>query len=351
MRIFLTGHLGYIGSVMAARMVEAGHEVTGLDAGYFAECRFVDPLVSVPELRMDLREVEARDLESYDAVVHLAALSNDPLGNLDPAWTMAINHRGAVRLAAQARQAGVPRFLFSSSCIMYGASEAAEVDEDSPLAPRTAYARSKVEAERGIAALATPDFSPVFLRNGTVYGVSPYMRFDTVLNNLAGAAVATGCVRIFGDGEPWRPVVQVDDVASVFLAALAAPRERLHNQAINAAAASVNYRVIDLARAVIQAVPGARLECLDQPDADRRTYRANFDKIGRLLPSFRLRWSVEEGIARLVDDLQRRGVTEAEFTGPRYTRMPWLRGLIETGRLGEAMRQDESVKYGEAVTA
>ena len=347
MRILLTGHLGYLGSVMAARFVEAGHLVTGLDTGLFAECLFTEPLPGggsgIPELRRDLRDVDAGDLSGYDAVVHLAALSNDPVGNLNPDWTMAINHRAAVALAAQAREAGVRRFVFSSSCIMYGASAVAEVNEDSPLDPKTAYARSKVEAERGIAALATPEFSPVFLRNGTVYGISPRMRFDTVLNNLAGAAVATGRVTIHGDGSPWRPVVHIEDVAQVFLAALEAPRDRVHNQAINAAAASVNHQVIDLARAVVAAVPGARLECLGQSDIDRRTYKANFDKIARLLPNFELRWSVEAGVAQLVEAFQRRGLSEADFVSPRYTRMKWLGGLIEAGRVDSALRLCQEV--------
>lgn len=346
MRILLTGHLGYLGSVMAARFVEAGHQVTGLDAGYFDECLFTEPLAaarSIPELRKDLRSLDAADLEGYDAVVHLAALSNDPLGNLNEDWTMAINHRAAVRLAELARAAGVGRFLLSSSCIMYGAASVADVNEDSPLDPRTAYARSKVEAERGIAALATSAFSPVFLRNGTVYGISPRMRFDTVLNSLAGAAVTTGRVTIQGDGAPWRPVVHIEDVAQVFLAALAAPRERLHNQALNAAAASVNHQVIDLARAVAAAVPGVTLECLGQPEADRRTYKANFDKIARLLPEFRLAWSVEAGVAQLVEAFRARGLTAADFTSPRYTRMKWLGGLIDRGRVDAELRLREEV--------
>ena len=343
MRIFLTGHQGYLGSVMAARFIEAGHRVTGLDAGYFAECQFIEPLVKTGELSKDLRDVTAADLQGYDAVVHLAALSNDPLGNLNEEWTMAINDRASVRLARLARSAGVERFLFSSSCIMYGASQTAEVNEDSPLDPRTAYARSKVQAERGIAALAAPGFSPVFLRNGTVYGVSPAMRFDTVLNNLTGAAIATGRVIIHGDGRPWRPVVHIDDVARVFLAALEAPRERLHNQAINAAAASVNCQVIDLARAVVAAVSGASLECLASPDADQRTYRASFEKIARLLPEFRPQWGVEAGVEQLVARLRRRGLTEAEFKSPRFTRMQWLEGLIGAGRVDAGLRLRQEV--------
>jgi len=343
MRIFLTGHLGYLGSVMAARFIEAGHDVTGLDAGYFEECVFTDrPVRPARQLRKDLREVTAHDLAGHDAVVHLAALSNDPLGSLSEEWTMDINHAASVRLAGLARASGVERFMFSSSCIMYGAAgEAVEVTEESPLAPKTAYARSKAAAEHDISALATRDFSPVFLRNGTVYGVSPAMRFDTVLNNLAGAAVASGQVTIHGDGRPWRPVVHIEDVASVFLAALAAPRERLHNEALNAASAAVNHRVADLAEAVVRAVPGARIRRLDRADADQRTYRAGFDKIARLLPEFKLAWPLERGVAQLVDELRRRGLSGGDFSSPRFTRLAWLRQLIGAGRLDESLRMGE----------
>ena len=347
MRILLTGHTGYIGSVMAAHLVEAGHEVTGLDAGLFDECLLTPRRVDLPRLAVasgDIRDVTARDLEGFEAIVHLAALSNDPLSDLNEDWTMEINHRASVWLAEQARAAGVERFVFSSSCIMYGAAEAQEVDETSPLDPRTAYARSKVAAEREIAALATPHFSPVFLRNGTVYGLSPAMRFDTVLNSLTGAAVATGRITIHGDGEPWRPVVHVEDVAALFAAVLAAPRELLHNEAINAATAAANYRIIQLAEAVARAVPGAEVERLGSPSADRRTYRANFDKLARLLPGYRPRWTVEAGAAQLAAELTRLGLTAEQFDSPRYTRLRWLRAQIDAGRLGARLRPAAGVE-------
>ena len=339
MRVVLTGHLGYLGSILAARLIEAGHEVTGLDAGYFDAPPFLGARARLAsELRMDLRDVEPADLAGHDAVVHLAALSNDPIGNLNEEWTREINTRASVRLAAAARQAGVARFVFSSSCIMYGAANETGVNEESPLVPRTAYARSKVEAERGIAALVTPDFSPVFLRNGTVYGASPAMRFDTVLNNLTGAAITSGRVVIHGDGRPWRPVVHIEDVAALFLAVLAAPRDRLHNEALNAGSANANHRVMDLARAVAGAVPGARVECLDRADADSRTYRAGFDKIARLLPEFRPQWNIDAGIAQLVRDFRGVGLDEAGFASPRFTRMKRLAMLIESGRVDGALR-------------
>jgi nucleoside-diphosphate-sugar epimerase len=223
-RVLLTGHLGYIGSVMAPMLVEAGYDVVGLDSGLFADCTLVPDVARIPEIPRDLRDVRPGDLDGFDAVVHLGALSNDPIGNLDESWTRDINDLASVRLAQLARDAGVERFLFSSSCIMYGMSEVADVDETSPLAPQTEYARSKARSEEAIKALATDQFSPVFLRNGTIYGISPRMRFDTVLNNLVASAATTGRVVVQGDGSPWRPVVHVEDVARAFIHVLEAPR-------------------------------------------------------------------------------------------------------------------------------
>jgi len=338
----MTGHNGYIGSVMAPRFVKAGHKVTGLDTGYFAECTLVNDPARVPAITKDLRELSERDLEGFDAVVHLAALSNDPIGNLNDGWTESINLEGSARLALLARSAGVSRFLFSSSCIMYGAAEATgEVNEDSPLDPKTAYARSKVLAEQAISTLATPGFSPVFLRNGTVYGLSPRMRFDTVLNSLVGSAVTTGKITIYSDGKPWRPVVHVEDVAAVFLAALEAPRERIHNQALNAAHESVNHQIRELAEITSATVPGCRIECLAQADADQRTYKTNFDKIRQVLPEFRLRWTVAEGVAQLVDTFRQLRLTEADFRDRRFTRLKWLRHLLDSERLDNNLRWQE----------
>src|SRR3990170_878084 len=246
-RILMTGHNGYIGSVMAPVFLQAGYEVIGLDTGYFRQCTFVPDLAAVPSIEKDIRDVAAADLEGIDAIVHLAALSNDPLGNLNGRWTEEINLRGSVRLAELAKAAGVRRFLFSSSCIMYGMSDAEVVAEGSPLDPRTEYARSKAEGERAIAALAGGGFAPVFLRNGTVYGASPRMRFDTVLNALAGSAGATGRIVVHSDGRPWRPVVHVQDVARLFLAVLEAPSDDVSNQIFNAGANHLNVQVIDLA--------------------------------------------------------------------------------------------------------
>jgi nucleoside-diphosphate-sugar epimerase len=338
MRVLITGHVGYIGSVMAPAFIEAGHEVTGLDTGYFAECTLVPDRVEVPAVRKDIRDIERSDLDGFDAVVHLAALSNDPIGNLNDRWTEEINFEASLRLAELAREAGVGRFLFSSSCIMYGMSEAAVVDETAPLDPKTEYARSKVQGERAIAELADNAFSPVFLRNGTVYGVSPRMRFDTVFNDLLGRAVANRRVVVYGDGKPWRPVVHVKDLVRAFEAALVAPREKVHGEAFNTGADHLNHQVGDLARIAVAAVPGCELEVLDRPGADQRTYKADFSKWARTFPDCEFEWTPERGAAELRAAFESIGLTPEDFEDRRFTRLKWLSHLLDSGAVDGELR-------------
>lgn len=337
-RVLVTGHNGYIGSVMVPVFVQAGYDVVGYDTGYFRECTLVPDMCRVPTINKDIRDLSAQDLQGFQAVVHLAALSNDPIGNLRQSWTEEINHRSSVKLAELAKAAGVKRFLFSSSCIMYGMSSAEVVNEDSPLDPKTEYARSKVKSERAISALAGNGFSPVFLRNGTIYGLSPHMRFDTVFNDLMGSAVSTGKVIVYSDGKPWRPVIHVRDVARAFLAVLQAPAGVIHNQAFNVGSNHLNYRVIQLAELAQKAVPGCTLEVKAQSSADQRTYKADFAKFKSAFPDFEFEWTPEKGARELYEAFRSIALDHAVFVDKRFTRLKWLNYLLESGRLDDSLR-------------
>jgi nucleoside-diphosphate-sugar epimerase len=334
----MTGHNGFIGSVMAPHLVGAGYDVTGLDTGYFSDCTLVPDALEIPAIKKDLRDLTVKDVEGFDAIIHLGALSNDPIGNLNDSWTEDINFRASVRLAELARDAGVERYLFSSSCIMYGASNTLVVTEESPLDPKTEYARSKVKAERAISALARDGFSPVFIRNGTVYGISPRMRFDTVLNDLTGQAATTGRVIIYSDGKPWRPVMHVQDVARYFQAFLEAPVEEIHNQAFNSGANELNHQIIELAEIAVKTVPGSTLEIKARPGADQRTYKADFGKFARTFPDFRFKWSAASGANELYEAFKRVDLQHDDYVSPKFTRLKWLNHLMQTGRLNEALR-------------
>jgi len=336
--VLVTGHNGYLGSVMAPAFCRAGYDVTGLDTCYFGECTLVPDSLEIPAISKDIRDLEAHDLEGFYAVVHLAALSNDPIGNLRSEWTDQINFMSSVRLAELAKAAGVRRFLFSSSCIMYGMSEAAVVNEDSPLSPQTEYARSKVRCEEALTRLAGDGFSPTMLRNGTVYGLSPRMRFDTVFNDLVGAAATSGKVIVTSNGQPWRPVVHVQDVARAFVAVLNAPVSDVHNQAFNTGCEALNHRVIELAEIAVNTVPGAALEIKAQPGADQRTYKADFGKFERTFPGFRFNWNLKEGARELYEAFRAVGLTPADYVDKRFTRLKWLQYLLETEQLDDHLR-------------
>jgi nucleoside-diphosphate-sugar epimerase len=346
-RILVTGHRGYIGSVLTPYLVEQGYDVVGLDTGYFNECTLVPDQMGVREIRKDIRDVEPADLENVHAVVHLAALSNDPIGNLNEGWTGEINGEATVRLAELAREAGARRFIFSSSCIMYGMSEAKEVDETSPLDPKTEYARSKVRSEEALREMATNQFSPIYLRNGTVYGLSPRMRFDTVLNDFVGCAIATGRIVIHSDGMPWRPVIDVQDVTRTIELFLEAPTHLIHNEAFNNGAAHLNHQVRELAEIAAEAVPGCDLEIRSDSGADQRTYKADFSKMRSTFPDFEFRWNANTGAQKLAQGLKAAGLTRETYEGNRFVRLRWLRHLLETGRLDQSLHWSEPAEVSQ----
>ena len=336
--VLMTGHRGYLGAVMAPHLIEQGYDVVGLDTGYFDASTLVPDAREIPSVVKDIRDLTPADVQDVWAVVHLAALSNDPLGDLDPTWTSDINHAATVRLAELARAAGVRRFLFSSSCIMYGMSEAEVVDETAPLAPRTDYARTKKTAEDALHAMASDRFSPVFIRNGTVYGLSPRMRLDTVLNDMVAQAVTSGVVQVFGDGTPWRLVVNVADVARSFARFLDAPAEVIHNEAFNNGSETLNHRVMELAEFAAASVEGGRVEVLDRPSADRRTYKADFRKFAAAFPDFEWRWTAAAGATDLAQRLRSIGFAREDYEGDRYVRLRTLRRLIDAQALDGQLR-------------
>jgi nucleoside-diphosphate-sugar epimerase len=337
-RVLITGNNGYIGSVMAPWLRSQDYDVIGLDTGYFAPCTLVADRAEIPTINKDLRDVTAKDLAGFNAVIHLAALSNDPLGDMNEAWTREINGEGTMRLAAAAKAAGVPRFIFSSSCIMYGMSEAAVVDETAPLAPQTEYARSKYVAEMALNRLADDHFSPTYCRNGTVYGLSPRMRFDTVLNNFVGNAFTTGRVSILSDGTPWRPVVHVQDVARAFQAVLEAPREVVHNAAFNTGADELNHQIGELGQIVVETIPACELKMMAQAGADQRTYKADFGKFKRTFPDFNFLWTARKGAEELRAAFENIGLTKEQFSDKRFRRLNWLGHLIDTQSVDESLR-------------
>lgn len=339
MRILVTGHKGYIGTVLMPMLMSQGYAAVGLDSDLYRGCTFGDQLPDVISIRKDLRDVEAKDIVGFDAVMHLAALSNDPLGNLNPDLTYEINHRASVNLARLAKQVGVPRFIFSSSCSTYGAAAGDEMlTEEAELNPVTPYGHSKVLVEKDVAALADDNFSPTFLRNATAYGVSPRLRFDIVLNNLVAWAFSTGKVLIKSDGTPWRPIIHIEDICRAFIAILKAPREAVHNQAFNVGRNDQNYRIRELAQIVKDTVPGCEIEYAQDAGPDKRTYRVDFGKIANMLPEFKPQWDARSGAKELYEAYKQADLKLDEFEGPKYKRIDHIKLLLNSGLLDPSLR-------------
>lgn len=349
MKVLVTGHKGYIGTVLVPMLLAQQHEVVGLDSDLFERCTFGTTIPEIPEIRKDIRDVEAADVEGFDVILHLAGLSNDPLGNLNPDLTFEINYRASVQLAKLAKEVGVPRFIFSSSCSNYGAGGEDLLNENSAFNPVTPYGQSKVMVEQDVSQLADDNFSPTFLRNATAYGVSPRLRFDLVLNNLVAWALTTGRVYIKSDGTPWRPIVHIEDISRAFIAVMNAPRELIHNEAFNVGRNEDNYRIRELADIVEDVVPGCTIEYAADGGPDKRCYRVDCSKILNTLPEFKPQWNARKGAEELLAAYQKIGLTLEEFEGERYKRIAHIQKLMREDLLNESLRWTSSTAVAASI--
>ncbi len=338
MRVLVTGHRGYIGATLVPMLLENGHEVVGLDADLYSACTYTGCLPDIPSFAMDVRDVGREHLHGCGAVIHLAALSNDPLGSLNPRITREINEQASVRLARKSSDVGISRFLFASSCSVYGAAGSDFVGEQAPFRPVTPYAESKANVEKAVRQLAHPNFSPTFLRASTAYGVSPRIRFDLVLNNLVAWAVTTGRIVLKSDGTPWRPLVHVEDIARAYVTILESPRDRVHNRAFNIGTTAENYQIRDLADIVKKVAPNCRIEYASNAGPDTRCYRVDCNTIARTLPGFKPQWTARRGADQLLDTLTRVGLSAQAFEGSQFSRVAHIQHLMAAGDLDEDMR-------------
>jgi nucleoside-diphosphate-sugar epimerase len=340
MRIIITGNNGYIGTVLTPMLLELGHELQGLDTNLYESCTFhTDLPLEINTLNKDIRDVEIRNLEGFDAIIHLAGLSNDPLGYFNPKITYEINHHASVKLARLSKKAGIKRFLYASSCSNYGVAGDEFIDEEGDLNPITPYAISKMKVEEDLRKLADDHFSPVFLRNGTAYGFSPRIRFDLVVNNLVAWAYTTKQIYLKSDGSAWRPLVHIRDIAHAFIKILEAPLEIIHNQVFNIGNTSENYKVINLVEEIIKVIPDAEVKFAQGASADTRSYRVNCDKIQRLIPEYKPVWDVPKGIEELYESYKRINLHADDFESHRYKRVAHIKYLIDNGLLDHSLRK------------
>ena len=340
MRVLVTGHNGYIGSRLVPMLLDRGHSVTGLDSDLFADCTYSGESHDVPSIEMDVRDVDEEHLAGFDAVIHLAGLSNDPLGDYDPALTREINTDASVRIASLAKKAGIRRFLFASSCSTYGAAGESFLDETAAFNPVTPYGQSKVDVERQVGPMSDlKTFSPTFLRASTAYGLSPRIRFDLVVNNLVAWAFTTGEIHLKSDGTPWRPLVHVEDIALAYIAVLEAPRELIHNRAFNVGTTGENYQIRDVARIVGDVVPGSTVGFADGAGPDNRCYRVDCNVISKTLHQFKPQWTVRRGVEELYDSYCRNGLTLEDFEGERFKRIAHIHKMIADGKIDRQLRR------------